>query len=172
MLKDVEMRIVIRSFKINTYQVDQLQPGGNISKDGSIGETGHKQVSISYDKKLFRVVDKSGRLIDEIILDEGIADLIKAIWRHGIPTNRSCQGGNGETAWVSFESYEGMGHFLDLVLHISGEKWSMDCKKSTNYFGISFPQDDIAKITEELNKAETPQLIKLAPQLNIRMTTK
>lgn len=164
----METRIVVRSFKIKTYKADQMLLRGNVNEDCSIEQTEHMQVSVPYDKKLFRVMDDSGKLLDKIIVDEGMVDLLKAIWRHGIPTNRSCQGANGETAWISFESYEGMGHFLDLVLHISGEKWSMDCKKSTNYFGISFPQEDIEKITEELNKTATIQLIRLAPRLNMR----
>jgi len=166
----VETRIVIRSFKINTYKADQMLLHGNENEDHSIEQTGHKQVPISYDKRLFRVADESGKLLEEILVDEGMADLLKAIWIHGIPTNRSCQGVNGETAWISFESYEGMGHFLDLVSSLSGEMWSMDCKKSISYFGISFPQEDIKKIIEELKKAVTPQLIKFAPRLNIRIT--
>jgi hypothetical protein len=168
MYEDVETRIVVRSFKIKTYKADQMLLRGNENEDGSIEQTEHMQVLVPYDKKLFRVMDDSGKLLDEITVDEGMVDLLKAIWRHGIPTNRSCQGENGETAWISFESYECMGHFLDLVLHISGEKWRMDCKKSTNYFGISFPQEDIKKITEELNRTVTTQLIRLAPRLNVR----
>ncbi len=136
---------------------------GNINEDGSVEQTGHNQVSIPYDKALFKVVDEaSGTFLEEITVDEGMVDLLKAVWRHGIPTNRSCQGGNGEKAWTSFESFEDTGHFLDLVPHSQSKKWELNPNKDKHNFEVSFPQEDIAKVTEELNKAATPQLIKIA----------
>jgi hypothetical protein len=148
-------RFVTRWYLINTYKASQMLKPGIINEDGSVEQTGHKQVPIQYDKKLFQVEDESGKLLEEIIVDEGLVDLLKAVWRHGIPTNRSCQGKNGETAWISFESFESMGRFLDLTLHLSGEKWELNSNKDKMYFGVSFPQEDIAKITEELNKKDT-----------------
>ena len=162
-----ERRFVIRSFTVNTYKANQMLLHGNINEDGIVEQTGHNQVSISYDKTLFKVVDESGRLLEEIIVDEGMVDLIKAVWRHGIPTNRSCQGGNSEIAWISFESFEGVGRFLDLVLHLSGEKWKLNFEKNKRNFEVSFPHEDIAKITEELNKQAVTQtdVTKFGPSL-------
>ena len=150
-------RIVIRSYIVNTYKADQMLLHGNINEDGSVEQTGHNQVSIPYDKTLFQVEDESGRLLEEIIVDEGMVNLLKAVWRHGIPTIRSCQGGNGEMAWISFESFEGTGRFLDLVLHLIREKWNLNSNKNKKIFDVSFPREDIAKITEELNKQPVAQ---------------
>ena len=153
----LKIRMVMRSFIVNTYKVDQMLLHGNVNEGGSIEQTGHKQVPIKYDKNLFEVVDESGRLLEEIIVDEGMVDLLRAIWRHEIPTNRSCQGGNGEMTWISFESFEGTGRFLDLVLHLIGEEWCLNSNKNKKIFEVSFPQDDIAKITEELNRQPVAQ---------------
>ena len=76
-------------------------------------------------------------------MDEGTVDLLRAVWRHGIPTNRSCQGGNGEKAWISFESFEGTGRFLDLVLPISSVKLELNSNKNKNNFEVSFSQENM-----------------------------
>lgn len=69
---------------------------GIVNGDDSVDQTGHKQVPIQYDKTLFQVEDESGSLLEEITVDESMVDLLKAVWRHGIPTNHLCQGsGNG-----------------------------------------------------------------------------
>lgn len=166
-------RMVVRSFIVNTYKADQMNRHGIVNEDGSIDQTGHKQVPIKYDKTLFQVEDESGRLIEEITVDEGIVDLLKAVWRHGIPTNHSCQGRKGETAWIRFESFEDAGRFLDLVFPLSGGKWNLNrINKNNKNCEVSFPQENIAKIAEELNKQAATQLIKLVQQNNTHITIK
>lgn len=167
MAKDVKRRIVMRSFIVNTYKADQMLRHGIVNEDGSVDQTGHKQVPIKYDKNLFQVEDESGRLLEEIIVDEGMVDLLKAVWRHGIPTNHSCQGREGEPAWIRFESFEYAGHFHDLVPHTQGEKWRLSQKCE-----VSFPQESIAKITEELNKQAVTQTQVTQLLNNIHITTK
>jgi len=135
-----------RSFIINTYKADQMHLHGIVNEDGSIEQTGHKQVQIQYDKTLFQVEDKSSGLLEEISVDEGMVDLLRAVWRHGIPTTYSCQGREGETAWIRFESLEDAARFYDLVSHLLGEKWILNKK-----YELSFPQENITRIAEELN---------------------
>jgi hypothetical protein len=147
MAEDAKNRVVIRNFIVPLYQANQLQPGGIIDKNGNVEPTGHKQVSIRYDQTLFEVKGKDGELLEEISVDEGMVDLLKAVWKHGIPTAYSCQGRDGETAWIRFTTFEDAGYFLDLVLHISGMKWDLNGERE-----LSFPQENIAKIIEELNK--------------------
>lgn len=67
-----KIRMVIRSFTVNTYKADQMLQPVILNEDCSIEQTGHNQVSIPYDKTLFQVVDGSGRLLEEIIVDEGM----------------------------------------------------------------------------------------------------
>jgi len=145
-------RAVTRWHEVHTYKADQMVQPGIVNEHGSIEETGHKQVPIQYDKNLFQVEDESGKLLEEITVDEGIVDLLKAVWRHEIPTTYSCQGRKGETAWIRFESFEDAGHFLDLISHLPVEKLNLNGKCE-----VSFPQEDIAKIAPELNKKPATQ---------------
>ncbi|GAB6265036.1 MAG: hypothetical protein STSR0001_04800 [Methanothrix sp.] len=137
---------------IPTYRANQMLRRGNVNEDGSEEPTGHNQVSVPYDNSLFRVLDESDTLLDEITVDEGMVDLLKAIWRHGISTNHSCQGIEGEEAWIRFVRDKDVDRFNKLVGHLSrnsGEKKWTFCRSALE---ISFPPEDIAKITEELNK--------------------
>jgi hypothetical protein len=135
---------------IPTYKAHQVLQQGNINEDGSIEPTEHKQVPIPYDKMLFRVVDESNRLLEKIEVDEGVADLLGAIWKHRISTTKSCQGGNGEMAWIGFYSEDDLVRFNNLIGHISrssGKKeWILNDK-----FEIFFPPEHIAMMIEELN---------------------
>ena len=144
---DEKKRVVIRNYIVPIYPVDLLQPGGNIDKDGNVEPTGHKQVSIRYDQTLFKVTDKAGGLLEEILVDEGMVDLLKAVWRHGIPTAHSCQGEKDEEAWIRFVTFEDAGYFRDLFSHFPDMKWDLKGNHE-----LSFPQEDIPKITEELNR--------------------
>ena len=54
-------RFVTRWYLINTYKAGQMLKPGIINEDGSVEQTGHKQVPIQYDKKLFQVEDESGK---------------------------------------------------------------------------------------------------------------
>jgi len=145
MAKDAKKRVVIRNYIVPLYQADLLHPGGIVDKDGNVEPTGHKQVSIRYDQTLFEVKDKAGELLEEISVDEGMVDLLKAVWRHGIPTAYSCQGRYDETAWIRFVSFEDACYFLDLVSH-PDMKWDLNKIRE-----LSFLQEDIVKITEKLN---------------------
>jgi hypothetical protein len=143
----LKQRIVARTYEVNTYKADQKHLHGIVNEDGSIEETGHKHVPIRYDKNLFLVVNESDKLLEEIEVDESMVDLLKAVWRHGIPTTYSCQGRKDETAWIRFESFEDAAHFCDLASDLPNEKWTLNKKRE-----FSFPQEDIAKVTEELDK--------------------
>jgi len=137
---------------VPTYEAELILRHGNVNEDGGVEPTGHKQVSIPYDKTLFRVMDKSGiTLLDKITVDEGMVDLLKALWRHGIVTKHSCQGVEGEEAWIRFEFHKDVVRFNDLVGHLSrisgGKKWTF----YENSLEISFPPEHIAMMTEELN---------------------
>ncbi|MDD4690589.1 MAG: hypothetical protein PHE51_12715 [Eubacteriales bacterium] len=136
---------------IPAYRANQMLRHGNVNEDCSEEPTGHIQISIPYDNTLFRVLDESDALLAEITVDEGMVDLLKAIWRHGISTNHSCQGIEGEEAWIRFVWYRDVDRFNRLVGHLSrhsGEnKWTFH----KSGLEISFPPKDIARITEELN---------------------
>jgi len=136
---------------VPTYRAEQMLRCGNVNEDGSVEPTGHKQVSIPYDKTLFRVLDESNTLWEEITVDEGMVDLLQAIWRHGIPTNHSCQGGKDEEAWIRFAWHKDVVRFNGLVGHLSGsagrKKWNFHKESLT----LSFPPEHIAIMTEELN---------------------
>ncbi len=132
------------------YEAEKILLHGNINQDGIIEQTGHTQVSIPYDKTLFKVVNGES-VLEEITVDEGMVDLLKAIWRHGILTKYSCQGGNGEKAWIRFQWDRDVVHFNNLIGHISrvsGEKEWIFFKESLE---ISFPPEHIVMMIEELN---------------------
>lgn len=167
-----KFRMVATSFEIHTYNADQMLRSGIINADESVDLTGHKHVSIPYDKTLFQVADESGKVLEEITVDEGIVDLLKAVWRHGIPTTHSCQGREGETAWVRFESFEGAGRFLDLISHLPDMNLSLN-RSINNSCEISFSREAIKKITEELNKAVVMQkLITITDVARVARLTK
>jgi hypothetical protein len=150
------IRSVMRSFVINTYRSDQMLQHGNVNEDRSIEQTGHRYVPIRYNQTLFRVADQSGRLLEEITVDEGMADLLRAVWRHGIPTTGSCQGVNNEWAWIWFESFEDSALFYDLVSSLLGnDEWRI--QKEDKRYEFSFPQEKIVRITEELNNKTVTQ---------------
>jgi hypothetical protein len=137
---------------VPTSSAEQMLLHGNENEDGSIEPTGHNQVSIPYDKTLFRVVDESHKLLDEITVDEGMVELLKAIWRHRLPTVHSCQGTEGDTAWIRFMWHEDVSRFLDLVPQSrNAEHWKLSFIKAEKNYQVSFPPEDIARITEELN---------------------
>ena len=137
---------------VPTSRAEQMLLHGNENEDGSIEPTGHNQVSIPYDKTLFRVVDESHKLLAEITVDEGMVDLLKAIWRHRIPTFHSCQGAEGDKAWVRFTWHEDVSRFIELVPQsCNAEHWKLGFIKDEKNYQISFPPEDIAKTTEELN---------------------
>jgi len=79
---------------VNTHYADQMCQTGITQKDDSIKPTGHIQVEVRLDQRLFRVRDRSGKNQTKITVDEGMADLLMAIWKHRIPTTKSCQGGH------------------------------------------------------------------------------
>lgn len=151
MIEDVKRRVVIRNFIVPSYQADKLEPGGIVNKDGNIEPTGHRQVRIRYDQTLFEVRDNAGGLLEEISVDERMVDLLKALWRHGIPTAYSCQGRDCEMAWIRFVSFEDAGYFLDMVLPFPGMSMKWDLNDRCE---LSFPQEIAAKITEKLNKKQ------------------
>lgn len=153
-----KFRMVARSYPINTYKADQMLRSGIINADDSVDRTGHKQVPITYNKALFQVADESGKVLEEIAVDEGMVDLLGAVWRHGIPTTHSCQGRKGETAWIRFESFEDAGRFLDLVSNLLEMNLSIN-RSINNSCEVSFPREDISKITEELNRQIVTQQI-------------
>jgi hypothetical protein len=132
---------------INTCRADQIFKPGVVNEDGSLRRTGHRQVSIRYDQTLFRFVGRSGKLLRRVVVDEGMVDLLEAIWKHGIPTIKSCQGGNGETVWIRFMSLKDADRFRKLVSHLPQDGWILN-----KQFELSFPPEDITKIVEELNK--------------------
>jgi hypothetical protein len=68
---------------------------------------GHKQVRIQH-KNLSANVD------------EGIADLILAMWRCGIETQMSCQENGPGVTWVSFRRVSDLHLFMKLLLDWSG----------------------------------------------------
>ena len=136
---------------IPIHRADQILRSGNENEDGSIEQTGHNQVSIPYNNTLFKVVNESGELLDEITIDEGMVDLLKAIWRHEILTTKSCEGGNGETAFICFQWHRDVDRFNSLIGHISrisGKKEWIFVEKSLE---ISFPPEHIAMMTKELD---------------------
>jgi hypothetical protein len=140
---------------VPTYEAVQMLKPGIVNEDKSIRRTGHKQVSIQYDQTLFRVLGRSGKLLKKVAVDEGMANLLVAIWKHGIPTTRSCQGGNGETAWIRFVSLVDVACFEKLVsppLSIETWKLAKEIIDGKEAIELSFPPEDIGKITEELNK--------------------
>ena len=140
---------------INTYRADQMCRPGVVNEDLSIKQTRHKQVSIQYDQTLFRVEGRSGKLLKRVVVDEGMADLLTAIWTLGIPTTRSCQGVNGEMAWIRFEFSTDLNRFLNLVSPpLSINEWKLGREKIGNMEAIDlwFPPEDIEKIVEELKK--------------------
>jgi hypothetical protein len=140
---------------INTHRADQMCKPGVVNEDLSIKRTGHKQVSIQYDQTLFRVEGRSGKLLKRVVVDEGMADLLTAIWKLGIPTTRSCQGANGEMAWIRFEFPKDLNRFLKLVSPpLSINDWKLGRKKigKMEAIDLSFPPEDIEKIVEELKK--------------------
>lgn len=40
--------------------------------------------------------------VNDISVDQGIAPLLVQLWRRGFITNQSCQGGNGQAAYIQF----------------------------------------------------------------------
>lgn len=136
---------------VPTYRADQILRRGNVNKNGSIGQTGHCQVSIPYDKTLFRVVNESDELLDEITVDEGMVNLLKAVWRHRIPTIKSCQGGNGEMTFIGFSHMKDVVYFNHLIGHISRISGNKEWIFSEESLELSFPPEHITMMIEELN---------------------
>lgn len=137
---------------VPTLKAHQILRRGNVNEDNSIEQTGHNQVSIPYDNTLFRVVNESNELLDEITVDDGMVELLKAIWRHNIPTFHSCQGVESDKAWIRFMWREDVPRFLDLVPRSRNtDTWKLGFNEAGKHFEVSFPPEDIARITEELN---------------------
>ena len=65
----------------------------------------HKQTAI-YDPSSNQAID----------VDEGIANLLKAIWNYGIKTCNSCQENKPGTIWIEFISTEDVEAFLTRVI--------------------------------------------------------
>lgn len=137
---------------VPTYEAVQMLKPGIENEDKSITPTGHKQLSIPYDQTLFRVLGRSGKLLKKVTVDEGIADLLIAIWKHRIHTTRSCQGGDGEKAWIRFQWREDVVLFNELVGHISRISGKKEWNLNETSLEISFPPEHIAMMTEELNR--------------------
>ena len=156
-LKDLEIDGSIKTsgdiiILVPICKAEQMILHGNQNEDGSMEPIGHNQVSIPYDKTLFRVVDESDKLLDEITVDGGMVELLKAIWRHNIPTFHSCQGVEGDKAWIRFMWREDVPRFLDLVPRSGNiDTWKLVFNEAEKHFEVSFPPEDIARITEELN---------------------
>jgi hypothetical protein len=137
---------------VPTFKAHQTLQRGNVNEDNSIEQTGHNQVSIPYDNTLFRVVNESNELLDEITVDEGMVDLLNAIWIHRIPTFHSCQGEEDDMAWIRFLWRVDVFRFLELVPKSrNADTWKKGFIEAEKHFEISFPPEDIARITEELN---------------------
>ena len=156
-LKDLEIDGSIKTsgdiiILVPICKAEQMILHGNQNEDGSMEPIGHNQVSIPYDKTLFRVVDESDKLLDEITVDDGMIELLRAIWRHKIPTFHSCQGTEGDKAWIRFMWRKDVPRFLDLVPQSSNNAhWGLGFIEDEKNYQISFPPEDIARITEELN---------------------
>ncbi len=56
------------------------------------------------------------------LVDEGIAPLILALWRHGITTHASCQGDSERTAYITFGSGADADRFVALI-----HPWRLAC---------------------------------------------
>lgn len=67
----------------------------------------HKQVSVRYTAPMLK-----GRMVK---VDEGLAELLQAIWSHGIDTVLSCQENQPGIAWIMFPAPVEARHFLNRV---------------------------------------------------------
>ncbi len=58
---------------------------------------------------------------DVIKVDEGMVELLSAIWRHDILTLLSCQENRPGVAWIMFATPQDAASFMNIVLHFYGD---------------------------------------------------
>jgi hypothetical protein len=116
-------------------------------------------VSIRYDQTLFRVLDRSGRLLQKVTVDEGMTDLLVAVWKHGPPDHA----GEEMAKRLGYVSSRPEMQFISVNwFRIFQVRSGVSAKNPT----ISHSrQKNIEKIVEELNKNITQLTTKLV-QLN------
>ena len=116
----------------------------------------HKQVRVKYRGKFIKV-------------DEGIAPLLKAIWKLGIETTLSCQENRDGIAWIEFATAEDAKAFIDIVSHrhdsdphslynrIAGEWCDDDAKEPPLFWEFSTSPHDLNKERSSTDEDEVDE---------------
>lgn len=112
--------------------------------------TDHRQVTVHRDGQAVQV-------------DEGIADLIRALWAAGIDTEYSCQGGQSpdvgnELAYVAFVP-EMLARF-DAVIPGQPAHWERETGAISGFTAVRFPPSDVPWLLAALRAvpgARTPR---------------